>query len=240
MSLARAFTTKRSKRPEISAPTPQRSYSTRHAAPAGNFRNKISAPVELLSTTNMLSYNAPDLYPSSSSSISGDDADGIRSHLLSPPTSPDSSSIESQPYSPEANHLTNYFNPATRSSTSSNDDAPSIPQRAASHTKKTHERMSHKRSMSRLASNARSSAAMFGGFGPVAESQDRHPFGNELAQVSELAEEFAAQIHVVDEEEQELVSRGLLKFGAEDYMSEIQGLFMSAYGESKPMATMWI
>jgi hypothetical protein len=72
---------------------------------------------------------------------------------------------------------------------------------------------------------------------------ESHPFGNELAQVSEIAEEYSAQekIYVIDEEEQELVSRGLFKFCAEDYMSEIQGLFLSAFGESRPaMATMWI
>lgn len=71
-----------------------------------------------------------------------------------------------------------------------------------------------------------------------------HPFGNELAQVSELAEEYGIsqeKMAVVDEEEQELVSRGLFKFRAEDYMHEIHGLFMSAFSESRPaMATMWI
>jgi hypothetical protein len=74
--------------------------------------------------------------------------------------------------------------------------------------------------------------------------QPQHPFGNELAQVSELAEEYGIskeRLAVVDEEEQELVSKGLFKFRAEDYMSEIQGLFIQAFGESRPtMASMWI
>jgi hypothetical protein len=72
----------------------------------------------------------------------------------------------------------------------------------------------------------------------------QHPFGNELAQVSELAEEYGISketLAVVDEEEQELISRGLFKFRAEDYMSEIQGLFMSAFGDTRPaMSSMWI
>lgn len=76
------------------------------------------------------------------------------------------------------------------------------------------------------------------------EQQQQHPFGNELAQVSELAEDYSIskeKLAVVDEEEQELVSRGLFKFRAEDYMSEIQGLFMSAFGDTKPtMSSMWI
>lgn len=76
------------------------------------------------------------------------------------------------------------------------------------------------------------------------EQHQQHPFGNELAQVSELAEEYGIskeKLAVVDEEEQELVSRGLFKFRAEDYMSEIQGLFMSAFGDTRPtMSSMWI
>jgi len=80
-------------------------------------------------------------------------------------------------------------------------------------------------------------------FGANVETVDAHPFGNELAQVSELAEEYGAQqkIQVIDEEEQELLSRGLFKFHAEDYVNEIHGLFLNAFGESRPaMTSMWI
>lgn len=79
-------------------------------------------------------------------------------------------------------------------------------------------------------------------FGANVETVDGHPFG-ELAQVSELAEEYGTQekIQVIDEEEQDLLSRGLFKFGAEDYMNEIHGLFLSTFGESRPaMSSMWI
>jgi len=80
---------------------------------------------------------------------------------------------------------------------------------------------------------------MFGA-NPI-EISEPHPFGNELAQVTELAEEFGGQgrMQVIDEEEQELISKGLFKFGAEDYMNEIEGLFMNAFGPPRPMA-MWI
>lgn len=71
-----------------------------------------------------------------------------------------------------------------------------------------------------------------------------HPFGNELAQVTELAEEYGVQedMKLLDAEEQDLLSKGLFKFRAEDYMNEIHGLFISTFGEStKPtMAPMWI
>jgi len=76
------------------------------------------------------------------------------------------------------------------------------------------------------------------------DAVDQHPFGNELAQVSELAEEYGIseeKLAVVDEEEQELVSRGLFKYSAADYMGEIQGLFLSTFAESRPtMSSMWI
>lgn len=62
--------------------------------------------------------------------------------------------------------------------------------------------------------------------------------------MSEIAEEYGIskeKLAVVDEEEQELVSRGLFKFRAEDYISEIHGLFISAFGDSRPaMSSMWI
>jgi hypothetical protein len=69
-----------------------------------------------------------------------------------------------------------------------------------------------------------------------------HPFGNELAQVTELAEEYGVQskMQVIDEEEQELISRGLFKFDAEDYMSEIESYFTAAFYDLEPMRTMWI
>jgi len=71
---------------------------------------------------------------------------------------------------------------------------------------------------------------------------EEHPFGPELAQVSEIAEEYgiSQERMVVDEEEQELISRGFFKFCAEDYMSEIQGLILTAFGDSAPRPAIWI
>lgn len=52
-----------------------------------------------------------------------------------------------------------------------------------------------------------------------------HPFGKELAQVNEIAEEFGATSRLLDEEEQEIMSKGLYKFGVEEYLDEIAELY---------------
>ncbi|RFU30602.1 hypothetical protein B7463_g5750, partial [Scytalidium lignicola] len=324
MSLARAFTTRRGvKKSEISA-SPQRGPAPKHSFSVGNLRSKISAPVELISTTNMLSYNAPDIYPSNASASSDSESATTAS---TPPTSPDTSSIESSPTTVEPNHLSGYFSAAvdrqstslpkhsasvkhsssvrhsastshstattstststhrsastrqsTSSSISSDPSAPAVPQRALSHTKKSHEIVSRKLSISRMSSqknsiSTRSSLLMFSSnVDTIAEQQpleqlkvqspvrpqmqsnvhvqswmqknEPHPFGNELAKVSEIAEEFGVKdkMQVIDQEEQEMISRGLFKFCAEDYMKEIHGLFVSTFYDTKQpsIATMWI
>lgn len=253
MSLSRAFTTRRGAKTTDPVPDiPRRHLTTKHSFPAGTIRHKISAPIELISTTNMLSYNAPDIYPSSSSSVSShsaDDSERSPTSVSSPATSPDNSSIESSPTSPEPNHLSCYFGTPVRQSASES-EAPIIPRRAPSHNKSSSLARSASRISSRTksTSTARSSINMFNAnptlIDPLPPPPVQHPFGNELAQVSELAEEYGISketLAIVDEEEQELISKGLFKFRAEDYMSEIQGLFMSAFGDTRPaMSSMWI
>ena len=69
-----------------------------------------------------------------------------------------------------------------------------------------------------------------------------HPFGAELAQVNELAEEIGAQeVLILDEEEQYLASHGLCKFGAQDYLDEINGLFGGSFANPfGPFNAGWI
>lgn len=142
-------------------------------------RSQISSPVALVSTTNMLSYNAPDITATrhvsssstSSSHSSSDDSDnstltrsrasshGSRDNLT------DASSVESSPTLPAPNHLTGYFSSASkhvRKSASINSislhqvqeepvgAAPDIPRRAFSHSKHAHERLAHKRSLQNM------------------------------------------------------------------------------------------
>jgi hypothetical protein len=83
----------------------------------------------------------------------------------------------------------------------------------------------------------RNSADIFGG----AAVDPNHPFGNELAQVNEVAEEFGATSALLDEEEQAMRVRGLMKFNADDYVNEILGLWGGAFDDRLTvMASPWI
>ena len=153
MSLARAFTKRREKRVtdaaslnSFSVPqTPIRSSpSVRDSVRMIN-RTQISAPVALLSTTNMLSYNAPDIAvyraqkkaetvrqvsssSSSTHSSNGDESDRssisnqTKDSLLTDNSSVDYSPTERSP-SPSENHLSRYFpnTKTVRRSVSAND-----------------------------------------------------------------------------------------------------------------------
>lgn len=57
---------------------------------------------------------------------------------------------------------------------------------------------------------------------------EAHPFGKELEQVNEVAEEFGSP-HVLDEEEQILYRKGLQKFTVEDYICEIEELYGNVF-----------
>ncbi|KAF2850762.1 hypothetical protein T440DRAFT_468329 [Plenodomus tracheiphilus IPT5] len=176
MSLARAVTKriKRSDVPKEPTSPPTRSQSMRHPSQQID-RTKISLPLALVSTTNMLSYNAPDIatmrHVSSSTSLSHSSADDsdhsvstrsrASSHASRDTTLTDASSVEaSSPVSPKANHLSGYFPSGGRqlkksaSTTSLQqvkeeivEPVPAIPSRAISHSKRAHERLAHKRSL---------------------------------------------------------------------------------------------
>ncbi|KAI9811367.1 MAG: hypothetical protein M1827_005527 [Pycnora praestabilis] len=249
MALVRAFT-KRSKHPDISPPSPTRAASARRNGQRV-LRHEISAPLELISTTNMLSFNAPDIHSSASSTASGWDSDGSRNLFGMPSAaSTDASSIESSSDSVEPNHLSTYFQGPGRSnsttdsyrkSNSSAEDVPAIPQRALTHTKATHKALARTRSQSQKAppnsihTQGRTSVEMFNG-----NIESSHPFGKELEQVNELAEEFGVRDSVMDES-QILQMKGLQKFGAEDYAMEIEGLFGGVFEDQLfDMGAGWI
>ncbi|GAO15555.1 hypothetical protein UVI_02020350 [Ustilaginoidea virens] len=255
MSLSRAFTTRRLRQGSDlgdSIKMPQRSNTVTRPVPP-NIRDIISAPVQLIHTTNMLSYNAPDIpraarSNSRKSSNSGSDADSQTTADTTPPTSPDVSS-------PQPNHLSCYFKTGASPLTALMSDAepPAIPKRSPSHTKKnSYEAIAHQRSVSLSCSRKQvatppppcqepSPAA----FSPVQPSKDTHPFGQELAQVTELAEEYvnSSRLCVIDEEQQYLTSRGLCKFSPSDYMSAIQdvaGTFFPERIHATSTTPLWI
>jgi len=124
-------------------------------------------------------------------------------------------------------------------------ETPAIPQRAPSHSKKAHVELSRKRSLRRMSpppteltkpTNGRDSADIFKG-----TLDPDHPFGKELAQVNEVAEEFGATSTLLDEEEQELLNKGLKKFDVSDYLDEIAGLYGGVFeGHLGSLARPWI
>ncbi|KAI8274528.1 hypothetical protein K4K59_010472 [Colletotrichum sp. SAR11_240] len=312
-SLSRAFTTRRVKQSidlSDAARGKERSnnFISRSKTTKASSRAKISAPMELVHTTNMLSYNAPDIRPrttsssNSSTKSSEEDSEGAHTAASSPPTSPDVAPHE-RSSSPEPNHLSCYFvapnhavNPATIP------EVPKIPRRAPSHTKQaSFDAMARQRSMSSLskasdktvstkasmtfssrASSGSSAASTMSHNSVVAapktpktpvppmpspafhhqqqqkqqQQQPRqekpvesHPFGRELAQVTEIAEEFGIKDRVMDEEERVLKAQGLCKFAAEEYLSEVQSLFNSffhdkpashSHAPQRAMAAAWI
>ncbi|KAI1414828.1 hypothetical protein F5Y13DRAFT_15376 [Hypoxylon sp. FL1857] len=292
MSLARAFTTRRKQSSQDLGILPQRSNTTK--AHSGAIRAKISGPMALTHTTNMLAYNAPDLFPRSESSPTessksdDDSSDSPRTSASSPPTSPDMPSAD-RSVSPEPNHLSCYFVAPGQKSPSTVNEAPVIPKRSPSHTKKASldniankfSRLSNQSgksvstkasfSLSRSSSTSTTatsvSSASFSRKPSVSSasvpamppmvtsppparpsfrrdySDTQHPFGQELAQVSELAEELGVKdkMQVIDEEEQELVAQGLCRFRPEDYLAEVQGLFSTFFKpEPAELAPVWI
>jgi len=79
------------------------------------------------------------------------------------------------------------------------------------------------------------------------EFSESHPFGQELAQVTEIAEEFGQKLGPIDEEEQELMNRGFCKLSADVYLRDIEALLSSFFNDrdATPVrlpvaATAWI
>ena len=208
-------------------------------------RSAISAPLELVSTTNPLAYNAPNIYGSSDESDTSMTFSGS-----SRATTPD---IDA--HSPvEPNHLSAYFNSARsvstrRSKDSIDNEGPLIPKRMASHTKRSHQAVARKRSGS--STHQQPPNAIHNSSPPHTPTNPNmfsskpdasEPFGAELAQVNEVAEGFSARdVIIMDEEEQFLMEHGLCKFGAEDYVNEIQGLFGgSSINPFSPFSPAWL
>lgn len=237
-TITRAFT-KRNKRPEVSAPMPYRGEGHVRFNSGTIKRGNISGPVQLLSTTNMLAYNAPDLnaYPTSSaSSVDSDVAVSPQSYsssltnITAPDISPqDSSPVDSNPHPKRSATVTSH--PRSSTTSSSSTDAPMVPKRAPTHTKRSHQELSRKRSQRmspppmeapRSTPTVRASQEIF--------KPEAHPFSKELEQVNEVAEEFG-NLQVMDEEERILYRKGLKKFTVDEYLSEIEELYGSIFDD---------
>ncbi|KAL1992495.1 hypothetical protein VTN49DRAFT_4527 [Thermomyces lanuginosus] len=245
-------------RPDISAPMPYREGNAHAKFSSGSIRRgQISAPMELISATNMVAYNAPDLktITSSSSFRSGttDESDTSPTSTSSSSTSittPEDAPVASEPrpapgYFPKRSATVTSPTSASAASTprsstsSSNGDAPAVPKRALSHTKKSHQELARQRSISRMsppptslntAPSVRRSPDMF--------NPSNHPFGRELHKVNEVAEDYGGTALVLDEEEEILIKKGLKKYSVEDYLCEIEGLYGGVFDDHMgPLAT---
>ncbi|KAL2269846.1 hypothetical protein VTJ83DRAFT_2030 [Remersonia thermophila] len=178
MSISRAFTNRRVKQSMQAAEEERGGMMRINSArgPGASLRHKISSPIELVHTTNMLSYNAPDIVPMSASSVassprSDDDmSDGAITNGTTPPTSPDVDSPVKRSTSPEPNHLSSFFTtvpprsqrqqeqePPASASSSPSDQPPAIPQRATSHSKPPYNSLVRQRSASQVSQQSQQS-----------------------------------------------------------------------------------
>jgi hypothetical protein len=192
----------------------------------------ISGPVELTSTTNPIAYTAPSLRNSlSHGSISSSNSSSGGSPI-SPggPLSPISGdeSDHSENFSMPANHLSSYFTSSDVAAIARNNSI-----RGGGSLKKTASiggGGGRPRNSSNPPPVSRNSG--YSSFNPTQQPPKElhslhsrtfsaaHPFGAELAQVQEMAEEIAG-MKVGDAEEQFMLSRGLMRFRAQDYEQEI-------------------
>lgn len=310
MALSRAFTTRKARLGSdfgdfSKSSTPQRSNSARAHHHPDMIRNKISAPIQLVHTTNMLSYNAPDLprhvlrnkasSRSTNSETPSESLSETASTESTPPTSPDVSAIEEMG-GPKPNHLSTYFVIPGKTPPLPQADAPAIPRRSPSHTKQnSYDAIARNRSISHHSKDSEHSVSTKASFSfsrssststrasstssmsagqvqkpviskpavtppalspPVPppsfqqrafkEPHQAHPFGHELAQVTELAEEYGARSSAskLDEEDSIYINaKGLVKLSAEDYLSDVQSLISSFFPEmarAKATTPLWI
>ena len=196
----------------------------------------------------------------STSTSSSDESDASTASVHSHETVTDASSIDDSPISAELepNHLTSYFKPAVDTHAHSLSksfsvrsrpslDYPSleypvsIPERAPSHSKKAHEGVHRKNSIKRMLSPppsrdrdiARSSTEIFNQRSGFVESPRENPFGKEIAQLDQVAEEYGQVVRnaEADADAMHMDSRGLAHYSASDYMFEIQGLIHEMFRE---------
>lgn len=245
MALARAFTSKRTRLSDTAHLAPTRSASARIQSRRAVRRSQISAPMELISTTNMLAFNAPDIHTLSAQfSASEEESDATQTVMSSPPTSVEGSPVDSRSVSPEPNHLSSYFQVSRPTSNiSSNRESgrhpsgsPAVPQRAPSHTKAAHKAIARQKSQSLKAPPESMPSAR-----DSVESRARtHPFSRELEQLDEVAEGFGVRDGIMEEEEALMRQKGLIKFGVQDYIKEIESLYSAFNDNLTPVTPAWI
>jgi hypothetical protein len=251
-------------------------------------RPTISLPTQLISTTNMASYNAPSVedmrmvsrqQAQRSSPLSQEerpvspagstpsltDASSVSSRSshnesVSPTdmsrtdsyfdVQTPASSVESTPCStPERKRRTSFQAESPMSTSSTSIDAPAIPQRAPSHSKREHVRLARHRSVRSSLRAASMKLETMGADGMVMAPASvilsrpaSQPFSHELEQLNEAVEEFASSAAARDEEiEQSLstinedadyiTSKDLARCSVQEYLADIEDLTAALFAE---------
>lgn len=253
MSLVRNFTKRARAHTRGNDETP-RSCNVRYVPGTIN-RAKISLPTELISTTNVHALNAPDIRKtsadldssnSSADSINSDnDFSSIDKGFL---TADNSSTSDLSPITPITPFSEMMQDPSTKdffsskpvvapTSTLPTEPVPAIPTRAPSHSKKAHVELNRQRSFQRSMSPPPidivkpTQTTTRDMFSSKASESSAHPFSRELAKVEEVAERFGGTSIVLDEEENEMMAKGLHKFSVDDYLAEITGMTGGIYDD---------
>lgn len=254
MSLARALT-KRVKRSGTSM------------ARFDSIRNQISGPIALVSTTNMLSYHAPNIEDAqrehdATQSFSSEPSTPTRNSIeidsgASTPSegSTDATSVDSSPSAEHRLHPTYFskpFAPPYIRNAAPAESIPMLPARALSHSKVEHERLARKRSLQfsrpsspQSAGDSLKSRSSIDVVRNTASSlpnntSSPNPFSRELEQLNEVVEEFGAAARDAAEQEdlEVMKTRGLAKFTAEDYVQEIKPLWDTLWEDCRPGETL--
>lgn len=81
-----------------------------------------------------------------------------------------------------------------------------------------------------------SSNEMLQSYTPPVEPSQENPFGNELAQLDEVAEEISHAVRdaAADEDMHTMEVQGLAQFSASDYLSEIESLIYETFMPEQP------
>lgn len=237
-------------RTQISSPMALVSTSNQHIHNAHTING--TSPIEIRHVSSGSTSSSSEDSDASRSSVHSHDTATDASSVDNSPISPE----------PETNHLSCYFKPAvdthsrststvTSPTQSTFESTPRLPRRAPSHSKRAHEGVHRKRSIQRMLSpppsrhserepQYRASADMFSSvpYSPqqtsfVEAPKETNPFGNELAQLDEIAEEFGQVVRSAERDADEVYmeAHGLGKFGAVEYGFDIADLARECFGE---------
>lgn len=233
-------------RAKISLPTEFLSTTNVHALTAPDIR-KVSAESSTISSSSDSIHSDNDFSSIDKSFLSADNSSTSDLSPITPLTPFSDFGLSSD----TKDFFSSKPTVSLTASTPASEPVPAIPQRAPSHSKKAHVELSRQRSLKRSLSppptdidtaTTRDTVAMFSAPGsrPTSE-KSAHPFGRELAKVDEVAESFRASGAgvIVDEEEEEMLAKGLHKFTVSDYLAEITGMTGGIY-EDKIRLNPWI